>query len=328
MSIRKLDDGRYLLDIRPRGAEGKRIRKIFPLRQKAQEFERYTLLNARNKPWQSRTPDQRRLSELINEWWALNGRNQEYGDISRGRLEKITREMGDPRVSQMTRKFILEYRSDKLQAGLMPSSVNRDLCALSSMFSSLIDAEMFHNENPLQGIRKLKLKNSEMSFLSDREIESLLEHLGGDHLRVAVLCLSTGARWSEAAGLRGEHVIGNRVTFFNTKNGKSRTVPIADSVLTLIKTRQTGLLYRVDYIRFRETLQEVKPDLPKGQATHVLRHTFATHFMMNGGNIITLQRILGHATIQQTMTYAHFSPDYLADAMKFNPVAGISLALP
>lgn len=51
MSIRKLDDGRYLLDIRPRGAEGKRIRKIFPLRQKAQEFERYTLLNARNKPW-------------------------------------------------------------------------------------------------------------------------------------------------------------------------------------------------------------------------------------------------------------------------------------
>ncbi|EBM0565958.1 tyrosine-type recombinase/integrase [Salmonella enterica] len=328
MSIRKLDDGRYLLDIRPRGAEGKRIRKIFPLRQKAQEFERYTLLNARNKPWQSRTPDQRRLSELINEWWALNGRNQEYGDISRGRLEKITREMGDPRVSQMTRKFILEYRSDKLQAGLMPSSVNRDLCALSSMFSSLIDAEMFHNENPLQGIRKLKLKNSEMSFLSDREIESLLENLGGDHLRVAVLCLSTGARWSEAAGLRGEHVIGNRVTFFNTKNGKSRTVPIADSVLTLIKTRQTGLLYRVDYIRFRETLQEVKPDLPKGQATHVLRHTFATHFMMNGGNIITLQRILGHATIQQTMTYAHFAPDYLADAMKFNPVAGISLALP
>lgn len=48
----------------------------------------------------------------------------------------------------------------------------------------------------------------------------------------------------------------------------------------------------------------------------------------HGGNIITLQRILGHATIQQTMTYAHFAQDYLADAMKFNPVAGISIALP
>ncbi|EIH9891805.1 tyrosine-type recombinase/integrase, partial [Escherichia coli] len=87
---------------------------------------------------------------------------------------------------------------------------------------------------------------------------------------------------------------------------------------------RTGPLYEVDYLRFREILQEVKPDLPKGQATHVMRHTFATHFMMNGGNIVTLQRILGHATIQQTMTYAHFSPDYLADAMRFNPIANIA----
>ncbi|MEK8345449.1 tyrosine-type recombinase/integrase, partial [Escherichia coli] len=53
----------------------------------------------------------------------------------------------------------------------------------------------------------------------------------------------------------------------------------------------------------------------------VMRHTFATHFMMNGGNIVTLQRILGHATIQQTMTYAHFSPDFLQDAISFNPLA-------
>ncbi|WP_262196681.1 tyrosine-type recombinase/integrase, partial [Escherichia coli] len=78
---------------------------------------------------------------------------------------------------------------------------------------------------------------------------------------------------------------------------------------------------QVDYLKFREILQEVKPDLPKGQATHVMRHTFATHFMMNGGNIVTLQRILGHATIQQTMTYAHFSPDFLLDAINFNPLA-------
>jgi integrase len=38
----------------------------------------------------------------------------------------------------------------------------------------------------------------------------------------------------------------------------------------------------------------VKPDLPTGQATHALRHSFATHFMINGGSIITLQRILSH----------------------------------
>ncbi|WP_408646872.1 hypothetical protein [Xenorhabdus lircayensis] len=43
---------------------------------------------------------------------------------------------------------------------------------------------------------------------------------------------------------------------------------------------------------------------------------------MNGGNILTLQKIMGHANIQQTMAYAHFSPDYLQDAIKFNPLRG------
>lgn len=321
MSIKQLKDGRYQVDVRPQGAGGRRIRKIFTLKSKAQEFERYVLQNFHNNPWQARPADQRRLSELIEVWWMLDGRNQAYGDTYRTRLEKVIREMGDPRASQMTRKFVIEYRSDKLQAGLMPSSINRDLCALSAMFSLLIDAEVYHNENPVRGIRKLKVQNTEMAFLSDDEIDRLLKRLEGDARRIAILCLSTGARWKEASTLRGEHIVGNRVTFFNTKNGKSRSVPVADSVVPLIKTRRTGLLYQVDYLSFREILQEVKPDLPKGQATHVMRHTFATHFMMNGGNIVTLQRITGHATIQQTMTYAHFSPDFLQDAISFNPLA-------
>jgi len=68
-------------------------------------------------------------------------------------------------------------------------------------------------------------------------------------------------------------------------------------------------------------LKDQEFDLPKGQAAHVLRHTFASHFMINGGNILTLQKILGHSTITQTMTYAHLAPDYLNEAMEFNPVS-------
>lgn len=42
--------------------------------------------------------------------------------------------------------------------------------------------------------------------------------------------------------------------------------------------------------------------------------------MMGGGNIIVLQRILGHANLNMTMRYSHFSPDHLEDAIKYNPV--------
>lgn len=82
------------------------------------------------------------------------------------------------------------------------------------------------------------------------------------------------------------------------------------------------MLFSVDYAEYRKILKSVKPDLPRGQAVHVLRHTFAAHFMMNGGNILTLQKIMGHASIQQTMTYAHLSPDYLQDAISYNPLRG------
>jgi site-specific recombinase XerC len=53
---------------------------------------------------------------------------------------------------------------------------------------------------------------------------------------------------------------------------------------------------------------------------HALRHTFASHFIMSGGNILALQKILGHADISQTMVYAHLGDDYLAaeiDRLKF-----------
>ncbi|WP_241172123.1 tyrosine-type recombinase/integrase, partial [Serratia marcescens] len=61
--------------------------------------------------------------------------------------------------------------------------------------------------------------------------------------------------------------------------------------------------------------------LPKGQLTHVLRHTFAAHFMMSGGNILVLQRILGHHDIKMTMRYAHLASDHLETALCFNPLA-------
>lgn len=42
--------------------------------------------------------------------------------------------------------------------------------------------------------------------------------------------------------------------------------------------------------------------------------------MMNGGNILVLQRILGHTDIKVTMRYAHFAPDHLSETMLLNPL--------
>ena len=48
---------------------------------------------------------------------------------------------------------------------------------------------------------------------------------------------------------------------------------------------------------------------------HDLRHTFASWFMMRGGDLYALQQILGHASITQTERYAHLAPDHLRSQM-------------
>jgi hypothetical protein len=49
---------------------------------------------------------------------------------------------------------------------------------------------------------------------------------------------------------------------------------------------------------------------------HDVRHTFASHFMMNGGNLYDLQKILGHTNSKMTERYAHLSPTHLEKAMQ------------
>lgn len=70
-------------------------------------------------------------------------------------------------------------------------------------------------------------------------------------------------------------------------------------------------------------MQRAGIETAAGQLTHVLRHTFASHFMMNGDNILVLQRILGHTDIKVTMRYAHFAPDHPSEAMLLNSLASM-----
>ncbi|EDR2901129.1 tyrosine-type recombinase/integrase [Salmonella enterica subsp. enterica] len=329
MSIRKLDDGRYLLDIRPHGRRGKRVRKVFDKKSIAIATERYIMANAEKREYIQGYRDRRTLGDLLDLWWMYHGQHRRKADGDKKQLENILGGLGlDSLAVELDKLKIIAWRSQKIGEGLKSSSVNRYINRLSGMFTVLAKIGLWDNDHPVRGISRLYVKPSEMAFLSKKETAALLAALEGDYYRVALLCLSTGARWGEASVLKGEQVIHNRVTFLETKNGKKRTVPISQAVFDLIKTRETGPLFNARYHLFCRMLKKVKPDLPKGQAAHVLRHTFASHFVMTGGNIIALQRILGHATIQQTMTYAHFAPDYLADAMKFNPVAGFPLISP
>ena len=105
--------------------------------------------------------------------------------------------------------------------------------------------------------------------------------------------------------------------FEDTKNGRSRYVPVSDEILELTKN---AIPFQSCYGAFRSAFGRCGFNVTVGQLAHILRHTFASHFIMNGGNIRTLQTILGHSTLQMTMRYTHLAPDYMNQAKELNPL--------
>jgi integrase len=200
---------------------------------------------------------------------------------------------------------------------------------LNSLFNGLKNIGEIDYANPLEGVKMIKLDERELSWLTTEQIRTLLETMDkfslNPHVKlITKISLATGARWGEAEGLTLDKLQDGRLTFTKTKSGKNRSIPVSPELYAEINQhlKKYGC-FSNSISAFGRALKAAKIELPKGQAAHVLRHSFASHFMMNGGDILTLQKILGHSTINMTMRYAHLSADHLINAMQKNPLSTI-----
>ncbi|EEI9680847.1 tyrosine-type recombinase/integrase [Salmonella enterica] len=327
MSIRRQASGKWLCECYPYGAGGKRIRRQFATKGEALSYERRLMVRVDV----TIGDDSKRLSELVDIWYEMHGKTLTTGEERKAKLKAVCERLGDPPVSEFDRNTFAVYRKRRLSGEwsankkkpTKETTVNREQSYLHAVFSELKRLGAWDGENPLEGVRHFKVGESELSFLYEDEIDRLLsacDASGNADLGTVVrVCLATGARWSEAEKLTQSQVLPGRITFTNTKSKKNRTVPISDTIQKLLPKRR-GRLFSNCYEAFTWALKKAKIELPEGQRTHVLRHSFASHFMMNGGNILVLQQILGHSTILMTMRYAHFAPDHLEAAITLNPV--------
>ncbi|MBU9464680.1 tyrosine-type recombinase/integrase [Burkholderia multivorans] len=206
----------------------------------------------------------------------------------------------------------------------------REHAYLRSVFSELKRLGQWKGDNPMSSLRQFKIVERELTYLDNPQIIRLLHELGegrNKHAKlIAKICLATGARWSEAESLTIHQVKNGLIQYTRTKSGKTRAVPVNQALFDEIHEHYRnhgadGHIFESAASAFRKAIDRANIALPDGQLTHVLRHTFASHFMINGGNILTLQRILGHASLTMTMRYAHLSPDHLEEARRFNPLS-------
>lgn len=328
MAVKKLESGLWQADFRPNGRGGRRFRKQFKAKADAVRYEAYVRAKITEKPlWAPPKKDGRTLTDLVNTWFNNHGRNLKDGASRKQKLLALAEMAGNPAAKEINESWYTELRNKRLEEGSSFSTVNHDLAYLRAVFNELARIGEWDGENPIKNIRKLKEEATELAYLAAEDIKVILEKLDTPETRdcylITKICLSTGARWSEAENLRIESVKNGLIAFTSTKNGKNRYIPISQSLESEIKEyadKKRGRIFQRGYEKISRVLRECKISLPKGQRTHVFRHTFASHFMINGGNILVLQKILDHASLQMTMRYAHLAPEHLAEAKEKNPL--------
>ena len=310
MAVRKLDTGKWICECYPAGRSGRRVRKQFATKGEALAFERHTMDETEAKPWLGESVDRRTLKEIVELWFKLHGKSLTAGEHVYDKLVLMVDALGNPLATDLSSKLFAHYRDKRLTGEIY--------------FSELARLGEWTAPNPLESMRKFTIAEKEMAWLTHEQITELLydcQHQSDLLALVVKICLSTGARWREAVNLTRSQVTKYRITFVRTKGKKNRSIPISKELYEEIIALDGFKFFTDCYFQFLSVMDKTSIVLPRGQLTHVLRHTFAAHFMMSGGNILALQKILGHHDIKMTMRYAHLTPDHLETALRFNPLA-------
>lgn len=310
MIVRKTESREWLCELRPNGVQGKQIRKKFATKDEALAYEKFIASELENKPWLGEKQDNRRLSELIYQGYDLHGRTLTDIDRMISKLKAICSGLGNPIAASITVADFSQYREGRLMP-ISPQTINHEQRYLSAVFGTLKKLGHRSLPNPLSGMPIFNVNEKMVSFLYIEEIRTILSHFeastSSSVYLVAKICVATGARWSEAGSLESSQETPFRITYRNTKNKKVCSIPIFPEVYDEIPKKR-GRLFTPCRKKFERIIHKTGIELPDGQCTHILRHSFARRLMLNGGSMQVLIDVLGHSDIKLTMIYAHFTP--------------------
>ncbi len=215
-----------------------------------------------------------------------------------------------------------------------PATVNAIREIITAIFNHSIKEYDLVISNPCTGIPRLKTDNERERYLSSEEIKLLLDILMDNKpiWLTVKLSLSTGARIMSIIDLQKKDLNLNvgTVTIKNFKTGSTYKGFLQTDLIEFLK-EYTSKMKMNDYLvsincgekaTFKNIQWRIKPILDKLFNTeldandrknrvviHTFRHTFASHLAINGTPIFTIQKLMDHSKIEQTLRYAKLAPD-------------------
>ncbi len=261
-------------------------------------------------------------------------------------------------VPDRVREFILHLQEKNVKyernpftptrPGKLSGHTIRGYVRTLKAFASWLFDDGYTDVNLLQRYRLPKARRSEPEWLSPEEIERLLNifdrktAVGARDYAVTVTFLDTGLRCAELCGVTlanadldmGElKVVG--------KGDRERTVPVGLRAVRALRRYRDHFRPPLEVPEFFLTIDgkplttravqlmarkaKFEAGIPRLHI-HLLRHTFAIHYLMAGGDVFSLQKILGHSTLEVTRMYVNMASSQVKEKHRlYSPMDNLPL---
>ena len=250
------------------------------------------------------------------------------------------------KYNEMTYKLCLNYLSYLNENNNSKATISRKLSSLRTFYKYLVNENII-NSNPFLLVSSPKKEKKIPKFISYNNLDEIfnipdLNDTYGQRERVILEILyGCGVRISELVNIKIKDIDFNEksILIFG-KGSKERIVYFGDYAHSIIKLYMDDARYdlleniKSDYLivgknseklttrRIQQIIDDIikKSSIKMNITPHMFRHTFATHLLDNGCDLLVVQELLGHESLSSTEIYTHVSNEHLRDVfMKCHP---------
>lgn len=246
---------------------------------------------------------------------------------------------------QLLREYVLCLMSRNRYAGhnhiqtkadpLSAATVHGHVRTLRAFFGWLT-REGLVSKNPAEGLRPPKIPRKVVTVLSDEEIASILGSFSttnpcdARNKTILMVLLDTGLRIGELIGLNMDDLrLDEGYLKVMGKGQKERIVPIGNNAQRALQRYQFrfrpepagphitnvflslyGQPLSANSMKLMFTRLAARSGVARIHA-HLCRHTFATRYLMNGGDVFSLEQVLGHSTLEMVKHYTSLTSSHV-----------------
>lgn len=242
-----------------------------------------------------------------------------------------------------------KYISYLYDSGFKSSSVMRFVSSVRQFYDFFV-REKILPFNPVVNIKVKNMNKRLPKILTEDEMAILLEYFKKNKPKKSIrtevmlnILYATGMRVSELVSLRFDAIVEDDETkrwfvFIRGKGNKERFIPINEEAATVLKEylveraatlkKYNPFLFPADSKEghvtrhcFAKSLKKIATEVgidPIKISPHVIRHTFATHLLSRGADMLSIKKLLGHSDISTTQIYTHVSNERIKHLVEDN----------